>query len=86
MSISHTYSSDGSSRRIEHVLRLGSSLVAVFPLTQSGPLIFPASEILKSIAWLSETAEGTGRLLLAVKELLKDPMPVKPPFDIWAKA
>ena len=45
--------------------RLGSNLVAALPLTLSGPLFFPPSEILESIARLGEPAAGTGRLLRA---------------------
>jgi hypothetical protein len=55
-------------------------------LTLTGPLFFPPSAILESIARLGEPAAGTGRLLMAAMEHLKEPELANPPFAFRAEA
>ena len=60
--------------------------MAALPLTLSGPLFFPPSEIMESIAVLGEPAAGTGQLLTAAMERLKDPELANPPFAFRSEA
>ncbi len=60
--------------------------MAALPLTLTGPLFFPPSAILESIARLGEPAAGTGRLLMAAMEHLKEPELANPPFAFRAEA
>lgn len=63
---------------------IGFTPVVALPLTQSGPLFFPPSEILEAIARKEDPAAGTGRLLIAAMERLKDPELANPPFSFRA--